>query len=171
MIQKSASFILPTLGLEYSDLKRNGFQTTYLGDARLADWKSTLGQKLYVELDSTCSSTYLKELTQHPQYSNLRMDGDSYLIEFDIPKKWTTSVVEKFMEGKYSEIDRDYVKTNFPKYTSSASESINYKILTKSKELKEYWETILDVELDPDAEVWSIPELKDEIKYYAEEVV
>lgn len=74
------------------------------------------------------------------------------------------------MEGKYSEIDRDYVKTNFPKYNSNASESINYKILTKSKELKEYWETILDVELDSDAEVWSIPELKDEIKYYAEVV-
>lgn len=167
MTQKSASFILPTLGLDYSVLKRNGFQTTYLGDARLSDWRSTLGEKLYVELDSTCSSTYLKELTKHPQYSNLRMDGDNYLIEFDIPKKWKETVVDKFIEGKYSEIDRDYVKTYFPKYTSTASESMNYKILTKSEELKEYWETILDVELDQDAEVWSIPELEDEIKNYA----
>jgi hypothetical protein len=44
---------------------------------------------------------------------------------------------------------------------------MNYKILTKSEELKEYWETILDVELDQNAEVWSIPELEDEIKNYA----
>lgn len=167
MIQKSASFILPTLGLSLSELRSNGFKTTYLGDARLSNWRELLGTKLYVELDSSCTPSFLKKMTQHENYSNLRMDGDNYLIEFDVPAKWRSGVVDKFLEGKYSEIDRDYVKENFPKYTSTNTESVNYQILTKSPELKEYWEIILDVDLDEDAEVWSIPELSDEIKNFS----
>ena len=85
------------------------------------------------------------------------------------------TIIVPFLKGKYSEIDRDYVTKYFKQqefvgYDSwgypQYRELINYKVLTKSPDLKEYWEKRLDVELDPDAEVWSRPEEENEILNY-----
>ncbi|MBP7007067.1 MAG: hypothetical protein KBB16_03340 [Candidatus Pacebacteria bacterium] len=87
------------------------------------------------------------------------------------------NIVKPFIEGKYSQIDREYVKTNFPEKEfigfdvfgkAQYKKLINYKILTKSKELHNWWEERLGCPLPPDAEVWSIPDLKQEVYLYEE---
>jgi len=39
-------------------------------------------------------------------------------------------------------------------------------ILNKDQTLKTYWESLIDTELDEEAEVWPRPELEDEILFY-----
>ena len=96
------------------------------------------------------------------------LDEERILFVFNIPSKWKETVVEPFLQGKYSEIDREYVKRYFPEsvYKSGNKEpSVNYMILNKDELLKNYWENMLDVDLDEDAEVWSKVDLEREILF------
>lgn len=171
MTQKSNSFILPTLGLDFPRISRGGFKTTYLGDARISSWKEKLGKQLLLKFEDPSISTINYLESQETFVERYSLDDTNEIFVFTIPTKWTDGVVSPFLEGKYSEIDRDYVKAYFPKTINKLNgvePSVNYMILNKDKTLKTYWESLIDTELDEDAEVWPIPELEDEILFYKE---
>lgn len=78
------------------------------------------------------------------------------------------------MLGKYSEICREYVSTHFSPVlkntsviaTSEQIESVNWLVLTKSSKLRERWESFLDVSIPDTAELYSIPNPRNEILDY-----
>lgn len=171
--QKSSSFILPYLNVDYNTNISNGFKNTFLGDPEFTG-TSEWGDYIFVEYDSSKLSASFTEL--------LRSKG-TYVDEYD-PDKSTTifvfdlseikdSVVKPFLEGKYSKISRKYVKKFFSPEQWSPSgwrKSNNWMILNKDPQLREYWEQTLDVVLPEDAEVWSRPEKEEEVKNYTHEV-
>ena len=124
---------------------------------------------------------------EHPFISFLRENSEQeYRVsENEIGFIWTltdeqkSTIVAPFLEGKYSKIDREYVSKHFPEKEFTGFDVfnapqykflVNYKILTKSQELKNWWEERLNCSLPEDAEVWSKPEKKNEIFAYVKSV-
>jgi hypothetical protein len=102
-------------------------------------------------------------------------DRVGYIWELTDTEK--EKIVHPFLEGKYSLIDREYVTNNFPEKEFIGFDVFgkpqyktltNWKILTKSPELRNWQEERLGVSLPEDAEVWAKPEKKEEIFNYVE---
>ena len=93
------------------------------------------------------------------------MDPDSksilFVFEPDIETKLL--ILKPFLDGKYSQIDRAYVKNNFTQYLSNGNESTNWMILNKSDNLRRAWEQAIGVKFTDDMEVYSKPVKEKEI--------
>lgn len=80
---------------------------------------------------------------------------DGYLVfKFKIPIQYLANVVKPFLEGRYSEIDKVYLK-NFPPNLLA--------VVNKATSWRNYWEKSIGVPLPKDAEVWSTPTKKTEL--------
>lgn len=165
-VQKSSSFLLPILDLNFHELTSNGFINTFVADAK---WMDDLGSNILVLFNSeSITSEFISKLRAHKLYKKDYQVDDGLMFVFDL-SEWREKVVLPFLDGKYSQIDRDYVKKYFPEkiYQGGVlAQSVNYKILTKHEDLRYYWEAIIDTSLPEDAEVWSKPELTDEVFNY-----
>ena len=100
-----------------------------------------------------------------------------YQLEINDDDKET--IIMPFVKGKYSQINRTYVKENFPEKELIGMDVFgrqqfrkltNWKILNRDESLKDWWEEKLAVSLPEGAEVWSRPEKAQEIFKYYEEV-
>jgi hypothetical protein len=131
-----------------------GLTNTYLG-YDIDDY----GEHIILEFNQEVPEE-LKEKSNYVQTINVE---DVNLMRFSTaPIK--KDIVDPFINGKYSKIDREYVADNFSKYTEDfISESTAWKVLHKSKELKAFWEERLGVTLDDDAEVYSKAEPQQEV--------
>lgn len=87
------------------------------------------------------------------------------LIEF--PEDYKQTIVQPFLEGKYSKINRQYVNQYYKPFTMNEHGerimSRNWMILHKHDDLRKEWENILDMNLPDDAEVWSRPTKYEEV--------
>lgn len=175
-VQKSSSFILPILGISISKLYNNGLLNSYLGSVEYtgsSDW----GELIFLEFNtSKLSSTFLSELRNSEHYNDeYDPTSNTVHIVFRIPEKYLETVVQPFLEGKYSKIDRNYVKQYFPPMVLTDSggylPSMNYKILTKDQGVANYWREFRGLDIPEDAEVWSRPEKEDEIYGYKESLI
>ena len=122
------------------------------------------------------SETLIEQISSHPQIVSQNNEEGLYI--FSISDKDKESIIKPFLNGKYSEIDRDYVAKNFPQkeYVGKNSHGrpiykdlINYKILNKDQGLRDWWEEKYGLALPENAEVWSRPEPKDEIMFYPDD--
>ena len=117
---------------------------------------------------------FLEELRKSPFYKT-EYDPTKQMthVVLQIPEGYRDTVVKPFLAGKYSKIDRDYVRRYYePKRRNVAGiyeDSYNYKILTKHPEIRDWWEYRLGTSLPEDAEVWPKPEKEDEIFMYVNE--
>ena len=171
----TSSFILPILGLPVGILLTNGFQSAYLGDETTNP--GVWGEYLYLTFDKhELTQELIEELKDHgllnKTYQSI-LDDSIQVYRFDIDEEDSESIVQPFIKGKYSEINREYVKENFYTFVHSESQGkiahkpiMNYLILTKDDKLREYWEDRLGCELPENAEIWSLPEKVDEIYGY-----
>lgn len=158
-MQKSTSFILPLFNISYN----NSIIKTYLS-CPFFQGNDKLNEFFYIE---TIDINLLRMLKSHPRYYRIILTPkNTYLVVFNYTTEEKLNIVRPFINGKYSEIDRDYVSQSFPVYTSTGVLSGNYAILTKSPTLKKYWEDRIGVTLDDDAEVWSKIKEQEETYYY-----
>ena len=136
---------------------------TYLGSIEY-DESNTWGKYLYVEVEIEQLNDVLKTFVSHPQYIthyNSEIHETIFFV-FEFTKN-QLKIVEAFLAGQYSLIDRDYVAKYFK------PDSLNYRILTKDanrayeNSLHKYWYDRIGIHLPDNAEVWSRPEKKDEI--------
>lgn len=180
-MQKSKSFILPILGLPSFF---NGIVDTYLGNIYY-EGEESWGNYLYLCLDpQEVSKPIGSALRNHPQFKEEFHEDEFVFFVFDLTETQKQNIVEPFLEGKYSKIDREYVARSFPKYTAVGTISTNWRILVRDDwekpnnilPLKDYWEGKinnpehkkygLSVSIPDDAEVWSRPLKKDEVYGY-----
>jgi hypothetical protein len=107
-------------------------------------------------------------ITSNPFFLTRYMTPKSTLMfRFSLSPGARENIVKPFLDGKYSKIDRDYVKEHFNKLVSGGSQlSTNWMILNKHESLRKYWEEQIGTTLPQDAEVWSRPEKIDEIYNY-----
>lgn len=92
-----------------------------------------------------------------------RYDPDPYhvMFVFNVPKSATKSY-EHFINGRYSEID-DIWKLKILEFHGYDIDGMTGKILFQADSLRREIEEELDVELPPDAELYSIPNLDYEV--------
>lgn len=165
MTQKSTSFIVPILNSNDPELFSN-LKCSYLGNVDY-EGEEVWGNYLYLEMNSSSPERIIKNLREHAWYRDeLDPSLESIMFVFKIPARIKETIIEPFLAGKYSEIDRAYVDKCFDHWLPNKTRTLNYKILTKSIELRKYWEELLDVELPKDAEVWTIPKREEEIYGY-----
>lgn len=160
---------------------RNGLINTYVGDKEYEgeEW----GNNFYLHFDPNSLSTdFLSQIVSHEWYIDMIDRGNVIVLVFKFPysssikdiRSWKRNakklVVDPFLRGEYSKIDRAYVIKNFPrlhkrlvKGVVSETMNLDWQILWKSPYLKNYWEELLDVEIESAAEVWSKPEKEKEV--------
>lgn len=90
------------------------------------------------------------------------IDKDLHVIVLKLPSKYQNTI-NKFVEGKYSQL---YSKSDVVKLFRTNSHQ--YHVLLKSKDLKEQLERDLNIKLSNDSELDDIPELVKEIYNYVE---
>ena len=167
---KSASFIRKILPFPLAELDNNGYIDTYIGNYN--ETKETWGQSLYLVFDmSKMTADYRLTLIRHPDFRKIVMDKTNLIFEFEISLKDYKNIVEPFLNGKYSQICREYVNTNYTrttldKKTGTTKVSNNWKIFHKDRDIAKYWEDRIGVKFTEDMEVWSRPEKEDEIYGY-----
>lgn len=171
MVQKSSSFILPILNINWGELNNNGYISTYMGD-RLYTGDNSWGENLFIKIDKTSlSQNFESKLKSHKRYvtSYNVPDENTTMFVFSFEDQFKDQVVKPFLEGKYSKIDKSYVNMFFPKEVVSGltrKPSMNWMILHKSDLIRQQWEDILETSLPDGAEVWSRPLITEEVHKY-----
>jgi hypothetical protein len=165
---KSSSFIFPLLKLNTQVCLANGMTNCYIGDMKESD---TWGEYIYLafDKDKVNNEFIANTLLRHSDYISSYFTDTVLIVKYSIPEEYKESVVGKFIEGKYSEIDRKYVSENFQEFIRAnfgVKSSYKYLVLTKSDNLRNYWEDRLGVTLPENAEVWSRAEKEDEMLHY-----
>lgn len=172
-MQKSRSFILPMINLK---VPNSTIINTYLGNTEYQG-DNNWGKYLYVEIEDQHIKSVWEEIKTHPQYVTYFhcSENSNAFIVFEITNN-QRKIVDPFLQGKYSEIDRDYVNKYFTKYINE-NISLNWRILHKDENwdrpanlmsLRDYWYSRIGIEIPKDAEVWSRPKQEDEIYRYLE---
>jgi len=146
-------YILPLLGLnKLSFGTSERFITSYVSE-----------DDLHVVVE--CTHPYTAVITNHPNFKfSMEKDG-KYFAVFNVPEFYLSDV-KKFRKGKYSQfsesakqliIKKSGLAYRRPTADGKFSTDLKLLALTKDKELKKHWETLLQVKIDDDAELASIP--------------
>jgi hypothetical protein len=145
----------------FKKLEEDGFKNAYLA----FDDPNKIGDFFYFVF-SEIPDERLRELVNLDAYEDHFEIEEDTIFKFSLTEEQQTDIVQPFLKGKYSLIDRDFVKKHHPKlvYTGKGTYIINqaHLIMHKSNSLRKYWEDRIGVKLPPDAEVWSKVKSKDE---------
>lgn len=155
-------FILPLLKLnKFRFLAESNFVDSYLSQ-----------NKLYIFVEVLETMFIEHKLMLHPQFSGLYSNNNTYFIRYKIPDEFINDV-ELFTNGKYSKMS-EKSKTLITENSGLAYKQLNddgnlvtdirLTALNKSLTLKQLWEDFLDVNLDSEMELLSIPKLKTYLK-------
>lgn len=163
-MQKAFNFLTP-LVLKKDSICWKNLQTIYIGDHV---YDSEVGNHLFL-LYHNISQEVVDAWRQSERYTaEYDPTRNSTIIVLSLTNKERTSIIQPFIRGAYSQIDRDYVFNNFMYYNDNGEKCVNRMVLYKDPILKHYWENLIGVTLPKDAEVWSAPKLQDEIFRYNE---
>jgi len=163
---KSSIFITPMLGGEktlwfYNQLLINVF----MGISGEIEDKIVL---LYQKGRGPLFKKFIEAVKQFRMFFELRdLDKDHILVIFNIPKPYIQEYF-KFKNGEYSKLNKNY-KLKILEYHNLNTDSMIGQILFKTKGRKKQLEHSIGMELSPDAELYSIPNLDIELfnkKYY-----
>jgi len=158
MYNLSHKFVVRSLELGYpTEIFGSSYVNSYLGSEDfqyghhlLLLYTDHLSEKLFSQLRSS----------QYFSTSFCPKEG-LVMVVFKLTKDLYRKVFKPFIEGKYSQIDREYVEKHYPRNPSSLVYT-NRLILDKDVSLRDHWEDKLDTTLPPDAEVWSKCKYDDE---------
>lgn len=166
---KPNSFLWPLLELPWTTAVDSGFIRLYTGN-REYEGKAEWGNYLYALFNAkSLKKDFLERLMKHKLYIDYYYPDENHaMFVFDIPPVIKQTVIQPFLEGKYSKIDRAYIRSYFRKYTPSGQPSINWRILHKDPLLRQEWELVLGQSLPENAEVWARPEMEEDIYKYVE---
>jgi hypothetical protein len=157
-------FLTPLIELNYPDsIYTSSYVGTYLGDY---EYDSTaVGEYMFFVYDKEVDEKLHNHFISHPRFkTQYTADEGKVTYVFDIEEEKREKVVKPFLEGKYSQVDRDYVESNFPRHHLRLA--INRKVFDKDPSLKKKWEDAIGLKLPQDAEVWSKPKLEVEVYRY-----
>lgn len=154
-------FIVPTLKINKDDFKNNGFLNGYLRDKRRdTQYKNAV----YLLFKPDDFDVFREFLDREYQRTKNVLDDYDYedgfvVIVYKLDKKWNDDFL-LIREGKYSQTSKEFQEV-FPKVIKILKRglhrdemSLQYRIFQKTHDLKEYWETRLDMEFTEDMELW-----------------
>ena len=112
---------------------------------------------------------YIEKIKQTELYEEDYDIAPEYLGKVMIVMKFKekyNNVKENVLKGKYSDIDPEYMQKYIQVSDFNGMLTLPYKIYTKHPSLKQALEERLNATLSPTAELWSIPEINEEIYNY-----
>ena len=145
-------YMLPLLGL-------NQFS---FGGKFINSYVSKDNQHIVVECSNPLTNQFLTN--QNFRFA-LEKEG-KYLAVFSVPPIYQEDIT-KFREGKYSQFSdsaknvirkKSGLPWKVPSSNGKVSSAKELLALDKDKVLKQYWEKVLEVELDNEAELISVPD-------------
>lgn len=167
----SGSLLIWTLGNMFPEFYQK-LEDTYIGNVEY-EGEDSWGKYYYVVTKEDYSSILLSTIRKHSMYvRDYYDDQGKFIVVFKFTPEQQETIVNPFILGKYSEIDRAYVAKNFKKTSGTGKISTNWQILTKDKALREHWERELNVtpyiriSIPEEAEVWSRVKKEHEILGY-----
>ena len=183
-MQKSLSFIFPELEVGYQSLVQRGLVNSYMGSEEYPT-ENRWGDVFILEFSVPLSEGDLTWIMSNKYYKdNYISSSGTHHVVYEFTEDFKQKVVKPFLEGKYSQIDRDYVESKFAKNiidanTGKLTPAPNYRILTKDPSILDYWKydytnlqdpvdkrfwaTQTTLHIPEDAEVWSRPLQENEI--------
>jgi hypothetical protein len=167
MTQLSTALILPLMN--FSSIIKNSYINTYLGHAEYES-PTIWGNYFYLEVpQELLDEILIDNLRNHIRYITELDNSENVFFVFKFSEKEKETIVKPFLEGKYSQISRDYVKKYFSKESS-----MNWRILNKDEwalpqnimPLREYWLRRIGAPIPENGEVWPKPKMEHEIFNY-----
>ncbi len=170
-IQKSMSFLTYTLNIPSNHLWK-GLVSTYTGNYDVSA-DDSWGEYLFLMYDENkVDEDQLSVIRKNRYYvDEYSPEPNRLMFQMKIPTKYKKSVVTPFLQGRYSEMDKEYINTFFNPTSGIGGYSTNYLILTKDKSLRKFWEDQIGIPLPHNAEVWSRPRKEDEVYNYDDYIV
>lgn len=150
MKNKSRHFLPQLVGLNQFEV---GFLGCYIGDIN----EDLDFNHIYILMEEECGF-----LDIHPDTLKRRKVPEGYLYKLKIDDKYGRDL-EKFYEGKYSEISEDGKQIMISYSGLLPEESLCYNVLYKTKKRKEFIENVIGMELPEGMEYMSILNLSEEI--------
>lgn len=165
-ITDTTRFLVRGLDLFKDDLVKYGFVNAFLDDS---DHEHHYQDSLYLLFKP-------EEMSEFEWFvENEKVRTHLFIEEYDYPKGYIVLVYKfpaeymqeyrAFKKGKYSKFGSKY-KDLFPTIKEGTTKrgipfktpSFYQHIFSRSKKMREYWEGLLDVELDANSELWNIPD-------------
>lgn len=148
-----SNYILPLLGLnKWSFGSPDRFVSSYISE-----------DDTYIVVE--CTRPYSTIITNHANHKlNFEKDG-SYFAVFDVPQYYRDDI-KRFREGKYSKFSesaknlirkKSGLSYKVPAINGGFKTALELLALDKHEELRKHWEQELQVKIDKDAELMSIP--------------
>jgi len=156
-------FIVPTLSINRDKLRENMFINGYTKDDRRDIQYENAVYLLFKPENLDKFKEFLDEEYERTKQIIDDYDyEDGYVIVVYTLNEKLTSDFELIKQGKYSKTSSRF-QSIFPKTFTSTEDSsqysnkisLQYRIFNKTNDLREYWESKLDVVFDDDQEVWS----------------
>lgn len=163
LINKSTTFIMPFLGYNKETFRfNNEFIKCYIGTEEFGDY----GNNIYLLYRYSADINFVKFeeniLIQNPLYEETyEVDKYQTLYKFKIEEKYKNDI-DKIIKGKYSEISED-AKNKILKFNNAITNGDLEQILYKRKERRLKLEEELKINIDENAELYSIFNIEDEI--------
>jgi len=144
---QSTYFLLPAADIVLPKAHKEYLLNTYITTDSQHLVVST--RQGYLEIDAT--------LRNIPSFVQSNQDKESIQYFYKIKEELKPTVVQPFLNGKYSEIDKEYIKDSF------AENSAVQRIVSKDSAYRTHWESLIGQPLPHNAEVWPIADLKQEL--------
>lgn len=157
--------MVPVLGIPRDKLRKLGMINAFLTDAT----KDTLCKRCLYILFKPNSLQEFEEFFQDEQEREAPIcddydyEGGYVVLVYRLPDEYEEDYI-KFEQGKYSKFSNK-IRKFYPLILRNGDQEVPglaYRIVTRSEDLIKHWEKEFEVELDPEDEVWEIPNIEKE---------
>lgn len=165
-------FLVPPLGIGRERLRLQNLIDAYIKDAG-SDLDYT--DVVYLLFKPDDMELFQEFVEEERQRNDLLIDEYDYAGGFIVLVYKThpedKEDIELIFKGQYSKISQRY-KKKIPAVVKQVirglhkdSISLQYEIIAKSQNVKDWWKKELDIDIPEGSEVWSIPDLEKETLY------
>lgn len=165
-------FLVPPLGIGRERLRLQNLIDAYIKDAG-SDLEYT--DVVYLLFKPDDMELFQEFVEEERQRTDLLIDEYDYAGGFIVLVYKThpedKEDIELIFKGQYSKISQRY-KKKIPAVVKQVirglhkdSISLQYEIIAKSQNVKDWWKKELDIDIPEGSEVWSIPDLEKETLY------
>lgn len=158
-LTKTCNYLINTLNINVGLFIDFGLKDAYLGD-----WEKPVNfPAIYLLFEPEFTDNFAEfceKIKSHPNYAFEYDLKGQVMFVFKIPEEYWNDI-ELFKQGKYSEIDKKYVKKNFTDF-----KDVRYKVFSKDVYYRRKIEQYLKQDLPEDAELEGIPLPENEIYRY-----
>ena len=150
-VTKTSNYLIPMIRVNLKVFMRLGLVEAYLGNA-LREYEFPTMHLLFKPIYDEEFAQFCADVRHHPNFvDDYDISEEEVMFVFAIPDEFLEDV-EKFKQGKFSEISSAYIKKYYNNFRDP-----RYKVFNKDAYLRKEIEDRLGRALPEDAELESLP--------------